>query len=334
MPRVGNRYAGYPLRLTTTQPPKGPPLPAGPGRAGPGLLLSGCHPPSPLTAVLKLELQMDPKEFISIINGSRDTIAWVLSILFLFGLFTYAKSRAGSAHFIHDRIWRILGGKKNYDNHELQSESLKLSDYEKFNYNTGIRFPSYQSISKTLEWLRSTDIELEEIIRIKSYFNSHKIEIRKPRTKIINTLHYFSAIIFSLTLATLLLSGLPAALLSIKKTGTKILVYENHVASWNPFSWSITEDDCKNNKIPLNEHDNKVICEILSDKERNEYLEKTILTQRITAIFLVLEAGFFLILTTRAFVTAKEARKLRDRSLQTPNQEGGQSPNELPTHTT
>lgn len=277
---------------------------------------------------------MDPKDFFSIINDSKDTIIWFLSTLSLFGLFIYAKSRAGSTHFIHDRIWKILGGKKEYENPELQSESLKLSDYEKFNYNTGIRFPSYQSIAKTLAWLRSTGIGLEELTRISSYFDSRKIEIRKPKTKTINTFHYSSILTFLLTVAILIFSGLPAALLTIKKTGTTIWVYENHATSWDLFSWDITESDCAKSNPPLDEHDKKVICDLLSEKERDEYLKKTVLTQRVTAFLFVLLAGLYLLLTTRAFVEAEEASKLRDRSLREPSQGNGQSPAELPTQTT
>ncbi|WP_409978071.1 DUF6216 family protein [Pseudomonas sp. C9-3] len=88
--------------------------------------------------------------------------------------FVYVRARAGSAVFFHDRLWRLLGGKRDYQCPVLQAESDKLSDHEKFTYNTGISFQDRYKIEEALHWMATQKIGIEEASGPKP-FSTHEI---------------------------------------------------------------------------------------------------------------------------------------------------------------
>ncbi|UCJ17116.1 DUF6216 family protein [Pseudomonas sp. MM211] len=123
---------------------------------------------------------MNTEEFLSAASQIKDVIAFIIPITISIFAFLYVRARAGSAGFIHDRLWRLLGGKKDYQNTMLQNEYSQLSDHEKFNYSTGIRFPSQRKITEALVWLHERGIGLEEVVRVRRFFNPSLISFDKP----------------------------------------------------------------------------------------------------------------------------------------------------------
>jgi len=91
-----------------------------------------------------------------------------------------------TGRFRRVRFTPALGfaGKKDLVNPTLQKKASKLDDFEMIKYVTGIRFHSLASVTTTLGWLKKHEIGLEEIIRVRAYFDPKEISLRKPNLKV------------------------------------------------------------------------------------------------------------------------------------------------------
>jgi hypothetical protein len=260
---------------------------------------------------------MSPEEFLSVASQAKELLASAATVILFFLGFIYVRSRAGSGSFFRDRIWRILGGRKEFSDPALNELCSQLRDYEKFNYNTGIKFRSQKKISETLQWLRDHDIGLEEIIRIKSYFNSNKIEISRPLLLGYNVAHWASIVFFIVASTVFMASSLPAALLTIKKTQTQIWASTTVVTSLNGFDWKVRPEDCgteKLQKMDLDSHDKEVICELLIKKESVKHLESAMFGQKLIGLGVWLLFGLLAFLAARALLIANLAEGLFQRT--------------------
>lgn len=256
---------------------------------------------------------MNPSDFFSTASKAKELLTGLTPAIIMAFIFFYVRARAGSSDFLHDRLWRILGGKKSFHNQEFANELEKVSDHEKFNYKTGIRFPSHRKAEETLSWLRQKDIGLEELIKIRTYFNQKEISIRQPSLKTYNFFWKLAVTFFIITSLVFLASWPPAALLTIKKTGTMIWASEDSVSSLNILDWKITPELCHQKESPINEHDYGVACQILEDQSRKEFLNKSIMTQRLTGL-LFWALGWLLIFgITREYVIAKTANRIYEK---------------------
>ncbi|WP_444436501.1 DUF6216 family protein [Pseudomonas sp. A6] len=256
---------------------------------------------------------MTPSDFFSTASKAKELLTGLTPAIIMAFIFFYVRARAGSSDFLHDRLWRILGGKKSFHNQEFANELEKVSDHEKFNYKTGIRFPSHKKAEETLSWLRKNSIGLEELIKIRTYFDQKEISIRRPSLKSHNFFWKFAMAIFIFTSAIFLASWTPAALLTIKKTETMVWASEDSIRSFNIFQWKITPELCHQKEAPINEHDYDIACQILEDANRQEFLNKSIATQRLTG-FLFWALGWLIIFgATREYVIAKTANRIYEK---------------------
>lgn len=262
---------------------------------------------------------MKTEEFFFLASPIKDMIPFAVSIAIIVVVFIYVRARAGSAGFLHDRLWRMLGGKKEYYDPILKNEYDRLSDHEKFNYNTGIRFSSQAKILEVLAWLKEREIGLEEVVRVRGFFDVNNIKFIKPRTRTRNAVSLVTILLFLCATLIFIISSLPAALLTIKKTGTPIWASPSIVTALNGYDWRVKSSDCAGGEIEgskLQIHDQNLICEILTGKEANKkHLESFIVTQRLTGFSIWVLFGFFAILAARAVLVAKQAEALLERSL-------------------
>lgn len=261
---------------------------------------------------------MNTEEFFSVASQIKDFIAFMVPVVIAIFSFLYVRARAGSAGFLHDRLWRLLGGKKDYCDPALQAEYDRLSDHEKFNYSTGIRFQSQSKITETLAWLQERKIGLEEVVRVRGFFDANNISFKKPQLPAYNITNRITISLFAGATFVFLVSALPAALLIVKKTGTMIWVSPSIVTAWNGYSWQVRPGDCNDGEIELSQlgaYDKDVICEILTEEGNEEYLESSMLAQKIFGFMFWVLFGFFAFVAARALLVAKQAEALLERSL-------------------
>lgn len=124
---------------------------------------------------------MNTQDFLLVATKIKEFSAYAIPFAVTLFSFLYVRARAGSAGFFHDRLWRLLGGKRDYQCPVLQAESDKLSDHEKFTYNTGIRFQNRHKIEEALQWMETQKIGIEEVVRTKAFFDPRDLSFRKPK---------------------------------------------------------------------------------------------------------------------------------------------------------
>lgn len=254
-----------------------------------------------------------PEEFISIANQAKDWITQALSILFMLSMIFYARLRAGSSVFIRERIWRILGGRRSFYRKEFQDEWQRLCDLEKFNYSTGIRVSSHDRAIELISWLRERDIHLEELVRVRKYFNSKTFCLRKPCLSTLKAFGATATILLILVTPIFSFSG-SGALLKIKKTDTYLWISDETARALTGPGWVISKQDCEAASPTALEYDKEVSCSALSDEESKTFVRETIRSQQLLASLLFLLSGFFLVFAMRGLSIGKQAAALYERT--------------------
>lgn len=219
--------------------------------------------------------------------------------------------RAGSAHFLFGRIWRLLGGDKEFTDPYLNAQWKQLRDLETIRFHTGIRFPSKNSATRTMAWLDLHEIALGELISAKRFFNPEQGTLEDP--KLAQKQNHASALLISLLIVVVGLSWMNAvdeAFLTVRKTDTAFWTDGTIAKSWHRSGWLLTKADCDAGTTKLSEpHDNEVICQLLSEP-KNPFIDQSIKEQRaLNAGIICLCIVVFLIII-RKLMSAQLAHKL------------------------
>lgn len=246
-----------------------------------------------------------------IIELLQKTYPFIVIIL-IAGLYLWSWHRSGSAFFILNRFLFFIGGSTKLSDEQLNEAWEKVKDHHSFTIKTGIRFENNKQITEVLEIIEQKQIGLEELIAIKKYFIAKNCEIKAPNLKKVK---FFSklGLIF---IAALVLIGIAFlvpeyALLSIRKTGTLFIINNEIAHSWN-FSWTINKAACNATDLIIADHDQKVICELINDKN-NSFIETTIFQQRLFGSIVLASSFFFLFYVLSNLDKAQRANILQKK---------------------
>lgn len=263
---------------------------------------------------------MNTEELVSRSAQFLDVLKWGTPFIFVACVFVFIRLRVGSAGFFLHRLWSLLGGKKDFTNTTLQKEVSKLDDFEKIKYVTGIRFHNLASVTTTLEWLKKHKIGLEELIRVRTYFDPKENSLRLPSLK---KHRFVSKIAMFLFLASTLLvfavSYAPAWFF-VKKTGTDFWVSQDTIRITSSDGWKLTVDKCVAKKADLEKDespsafDQRVACELLTSEKKDETV-KSAIRKQIGLIGLVwLIFGVWMIVAAKSLMIAVVAADLHGRA--------------------
>lgn len=259
---------------------------------------------------------MQSQDFFSLSSAIIELIqkaAPLIGLALIFALYLWSWRRTGSAFFILQRFWGLLGGNKELSDPNLSEAWKNVKDFYSMRLRTGIKFKSKEHLEHALVWFKENKIGLEEIMPIRSYFDVNNLEIRDPKLKTKKKENWFLSIVLLLAIGPLIILGIPdRAFLIVKSTDTWFIANKGIAHSWNPFAWSITSDDCNKDTPELSEHDKKVICELITSED-SAYIEKTIFQQRAFGVFMGTFSGFLIISLIIAWSKAKTAHDLRLR---------------------
>ncbi|WP_163020139.1 DUF6216 family protein, partial [Pseudomonas viridiflava] len=101
-------------------------------------------------------------------------MAFVTAALIFWAIF-----RARSAHFLLDKIWRVIGGGTTHDE-DLKKAWLSVRDLEGFRFRTGIKFNTKPTLIRTLKWLEHNDKSLNDLSFAKEWIAGKPWEIKPP----------------------------------------------------------------------------------------------------------------------------------------------------------
>ena len=211
---------------------------------------------------------MAPQDALSLANSVVTLIKDSAPILYALGvglLLLLSWRRAGSAHFLLGRVWRLLGGDKEFADPYLSTQWKQLRDVEAMRFQTGIRFPSKMSATRTLAWLDLHDIALGDLIASKRFFDAENVVVRNPEysCRASRGLAGIIALAFLLLLLGFM-NTFDEAFLTVKKSGTAFWTDGQVAMSWSRNGWELTKEDCVAGKAALSDpEDYRVICELL-----------------------------------------------------------------------
>lgn len=267
---------------------------------------------------------MNTEELVSRSAQFLDILKWCTPFIFVVCVFVFIRLRVGSAGFVLHRLWALLGGKKDFVNPTLQKEASKLDDFEKIKYVTGIRFRSMASVTTTLVWLKKHQIGLEELIRVRTYFDPKEISLSLPSLK---GHRFVSKMAMCLFLASALLVfavSFAPAWFFVKKTGTDFWVSQDTLQMTSSDGWKLTVDECVAKKADFEKDespptfDQQVACELLTSKKKDEIVRSAIRKQIGLAGLVLLMFGGWMIGAAKSLMIAVVAADLHGRAHQAP----------------
>lgn len=219
-------------------------------------------------------------------------MTFITAILVLWAIF-----RARSAHFLLDKIWRLIGGGVINDP-DLKKDWLQIRDLEGFRFRTGIKFNSKATWRQTLLWLEQNDKNLNDLAFAKAWIEDKPWNFKEPWLRCINT---FVLIVFLTVLP--LVMGMtfiftePSALLTIKRS--QVTFWTDGVNAKN-FEWAsktpkfaVDSAACNNNAViaGLENKDKDIICSSLEissmPKIKHAVIEQKILSAYIAVILII-----------------------------------------------
>lgn len=270
---------------------------------------------------------MNTEELVSRSAQFLDVLKWCTPFITVVCVFVFIRLRVGSAGFVLHRLWALLGGKKDFVNPTLQKEASKLDDFEKIKYVTGIRFHSLASVTTTLGWLKKHEIGLEELIRVRAYFDPKEISLRKPNLKGHRFVSKMAMCLFLASALLVFVVNYAPAWFFVKKTGTDFWVSQDTVRMTSSDGWELTVDGCAAKKANLEKDeslsafDQRVACELLTSEKKDETVKSAIRKQIALTGLVFLIFGIWMIGAAKSLLMAVAATDLHGRAPQVPPSE-------------
>ncbi len=250
----------------------------------------------------------------SVVGSLKDINPWITTTIICL-LIIWAISRARSAHFLYDRVWRIIGGG------EIQNSTLKeywadVRDVEGFRFRTGINFSSMKVLLTTIQWMRDHNINIKDLSFARGWIRELPWVFGNPWLKTIRILVIVLLIpLGGLAAGTAYMLGNESVLLTIKESKvvfwTNGSIATNSIFDRNVPEFSVNQNDCQ--KLPLKgltRDDVNVICETLSPSNL-EKVKNSLMEQRIIAGYFLAVLTFISFVLLRSFAQAQMASKLR-----------------------
>lgn len=256
---------------------------------------------------------MKSEEVISLVQSIVTIVkdaAPLWSVVGVIIFYLYARSRAGSSSFIRERIWRVLGGSKDYQDPEMKERWKQIRDYERFRFNSGLRLPSNAKIAQTFSWLKLNNVGLEELIPVARYFDCELIALKNPYLSRQRVGAGVLSLIFSAWILFFSIFFVPYALLTVKASGTTFWIDADSAHSWNLRTWHLTSETCNEQHPYISQKDTEVVCDLLRNEKREKYINDAIFEQRgLAGSFVAL--GFYLVfIVLRGLGIARKADNL------------------------
>ncbi|MGN2404882.1 DUF6216 family protein [Pseudomonas syringae] len=227
-------------------------------------------------------------------------------------LIIWAIIRARSAHFLIDKIWRLIGGGAINDP-DLKKEWMTIRDMEAFRFRTGIKFNTTSSWNRTLRWLEHNDKSLSDLSFARAWIFNKPWDFKEPWTGWIR----FNVSVVFLTLAPLLtgmvyMFNSPSALLTIKASEvtfwTDGAVATDFWLARDTPAFSLDPQTCKTKPIAgLAEADREIICSSM-EKNTQPLIENAMKLQKYYSAYLGILCIVALFMAARYTARAQMAK--------------------------
>lgn len=244
---------------------------------------------------------------LPIISWIMDNLTALASIAYaatFIAFLLYVYTRAGSMHFLRDRIWRLMGGKSDFLIPDLQKLKLEARELEHFRFEFGIPASTIRDIELFERWISDNIISLKDAATAKEYIDwsdYKQLRIKEKNFTILRKLFtYFgiftltsAALFFFIAIPNYLMASFedsPFFYISTKETKFSILGGDT-LDSTSCKEKEILSRLSQKNEFPLDRLQS--ICRAYTSEEQISSLKKRINEQKSAALALAL---FFVLL--------------------------------------
>ncbi|WP_277588958.1 DUF6216 family protein [Pseudomonas chlororaphis] len=250
----------------------------------------------------------------NVVGSLKDINPWITTAIICL-LIVWAIARARSAHFLYDRVWRIVGG-GGIQNPTLKAYWDDVRDVEGFRFRTGINFPSMEVLLATAKWTKDHNINIKDLSFARGWIRDLPWVFGAPPIRMIRSVVIALLIPFGvLATGTAYMLGSESVLLTIKES--KVIFWTDGLTATNFFfethvpDFSVTPNNCSITPLEgLTQEDVKVICETLSPDNFKE-IKKSLTEQRIIAGYFLAVLTYISFILLRSLAQAQMAIKLR-----------------------
>ncbi|MFY2595669.1 DUF6216 family protein [Achromobacter xylosoxidans] len=246
-------------------------------------------------------------------------VAPVLSTGLFILLCLWIRARAGSAHFLLDRLWRIAAGRREVQDSVLKAIQQESRDVEIFRFSYRMPVQSLAELHKLDSWAKAHNVGM---LRLKSLWRW--VDVRN--SEVVRRPHRTLKLVFLLLVVVLwILSAISSSLLASHngyfhmkeskvwfKTDASTV---RNVTLWGD-EWVFAATECTAERSDLlqktgfRESELLELCRALASNSLKDQVRSLVKQQRWLAIFLLLPSLISLAIVVRAALSAAEAEKL------------------------
>lgn len=247
-------------------------------------------------------MEVQEQGFFNIASWIMENVTALASIAYAAAFIVflaYIYKRAGSMHFLRDRIWRLMGGKSEFLIPDLQKLKLEERELEHFRFEFGIPASTIEDIELFEKWISKNKISLKDAAAAKGYIDwadYRNLKIKEKSLPFLRTFFRYSGLAALFSAALFFLAATPNYLMAsfddspffyVSTKETRFSVFGGDVLD----SSSCKEKDelvnfSQNNNFPLERLHS--ICDVYNSEEQLNSLKSRINEQKAAAFSLIL----------------------------------------------
>ncbi|MCU1760718.1 DUF6216 family protein [Pseudomonas sp. 14P_8.1_Bac3] len=222
-----------------------------------------------------------------------EVMKYCLPLMLVLLLTWYGYLRAASGFFLIERIWRLIGGGKEFSSDFLNQQWSAVKDLESFRFKTGIRLDSYEQMLELLERIKRHDINIAQLIRGRKYFDANLLVMRNPDLNSWKGRHGTGLVLAMLLMVLSMIAIIPDyAVLTMKKSDITFMVREDSAKSFLSDDWVLKPENCIRPTVRPDDEIKQLVCGVFASEADGRYVRNIIFEQRaLSGIFLTL--GFW-----------------------------------------
>ncbi|WP_433735431.1 DUF6216 family protein [Pseudomonas putida] len=253
-----------------------------------------------------------------------EVLKYCLPLIFVLLLTLYGYWRAASGFFLIERIWRLIGGSKEFSNEFLNQQWLAFKDLESFRFRTGIPLDTYEQMLALLERIKCDKVNIAQLIRGRKYFDADRLVMRNPDLSLWKCRHAIGMALSALFMIACTIPMIPDyAILTMKKSDVTFMVREDTAKSFLSSEWSLNPQDCIQPSVKPDDEIKQLVCGIFANKADGQYVRNIIAEQRALAGILMANGFWFFVCMIVGASKAQAARRVfvqMNRSVPSPNE--------------
>lgn len=262
---------------------------------------------------------------LPIINWIMENITALASIAYaiIFVVFLlYVYTRAGSMHFLRDRIWRLMGGKSDFLIPDLQKLKLEARELEHFRFEFGIPANTIRNIELFEKWISDNEIYLKDAAAAKEYIDwadYDNLNIKRKNLTLSRKIFASFGFFFLASATSFFLAATPNYLMAsfddspffyISTKETKLSIFGGVAVDSTTCKEEATlATISQENGFPL--HRLKIICNAYDDEDQLKTLKKRINEQKMAAITLAIFCALAMFFFARESAKVSAAQRIK-----------------------